>query len=161
MTVTGALRFAGSSGQSVKTFRASGSLMVVVEPTMLNSPASGAGMPPNASHGLPDCRLCRLAVAASAVGGVLPLPPSRSAIPERPLAPGLPAKSQVAYAVVIEAPSEWPPRTTFPPRLRATLTTRRMSSTATRMPHDRAKGTLASGTAWWRGLTDASEMEPR
>ena len=70
--------------------------MAVVEPTMLNRPASGAGMPPNASQGLPDCRLWRLAVAASAVGGVLPLPPSRSRSPERSLAPGLPAKSQVA-----------------------------------------------------------------
>ena len=63
--------------------------------------------------------------------------------------------------MAIEAPSEWPPSTTLPPRLRAALTTRRMSSTATRMPHDRANGTLASGTAWWRGLIVASVIEPR
>ena len=47
----------------------------------------------------------------------------------------------------MEPPSEWPPTTTSPPRRWAFLTTRRRSSTLTRMPHSRANGTAESGTA--------------
>ncbi len=53
--------------------------------------------------------------------------PSMKTRPESPFAPGFPLKSQVAYAVVIEPPSEWPPITTVFARFFAALTTLRVS----------------------------------
>ena len=81
--------------------------------------------------------------------------------PERPLAPGLPLKSQLAYAVVIEPPSECPPRTTLRPCLPAALTTLRTSWTATFIPHSRANGTELSGTGSKCGLMLGSLSQPR
>ena len=77
-------------------------------------------------------RLCR----RSATAGLPPLAPAPSmkTRPARPFAPGLPWKSQVAYAVVIEPPSEWPPMTTVRPCFFAFLTTFLVSWTATFMP---------------------------
>src|SRR6266511_2359132 len=72
-------------------------------------------MPPNVSQGEPACSPCSGRFAWSVLTGVGLLTPSMNTRPERSLAPGFPLKSQVAYAVVIEPPSEWPPRTTLPP----------------------------------------------
>ena len=101
----------------------------------LKRPAKGAPMPPNVSHGPPALRSASSWVASSAVGDSGLLPPSMYTSPDRPRAPGLPLKSQVAYAVVIVPPSEWPPTTTLPPRCFASLTTRCRSSISVRMPH--------------------------
>ena len=75
-------------------------------PLVLNRPANGAGMPPNVSHGVEVDSVCSDARAASGVTGAGLLPPSMYTRPHRSLAPDLPWKSQVAYAVVIEPPSE-------------------------------------------------------
>ena len=146
MVGTGDLRFDGRSGQSRSSAGAFGSVRASVDPTMLNRPANGAGMPPNASHGPSASMSCSDWFACSGVTGVGPLPPSMNTSPASPLAPGLPLKSQVAYAVVIEPPSEWPPTTTFPPSLFAWRTTRSRSSTATRIPHRSGNETSASAT---------------
>ena len=66
------------------------------------------------------------ACASSAVGSGLVVElfapaPSMNTSPERSFAPGFPLKSQVAYAVVIDPPSEWPPTTTLPPSLLGVL----------------------------------------
>jgi hypothetical protein len=76
--------------------------------------------------------------AASRLIGVGLLPPSMKTRPERPRAPGVPPKFQVAYAEVIEPPRECPPTTTWRPTRCADFTTRRRSSISTRIPHLRA-----------------------
>src|SRR3954447_21253454 len=103
-------------------------------------------MPPKASHGEDVCRLFSEVCAASAVTGVGLLDPSIRTSPERSRPPGRPLKSQVAYAVVIEPPSEWPPIATLRPPLPAALTTTRRSLISVFIPHWRAKGTDESGT---------------
>jgi hypothetical protein len=65
--------------------------------------------------------------------------------PDSPLAPGLPPKSQVAYADVIEPPSECPPTATLPPSARARLTTRLRSWISVFIPHWRANATCSVG----------------
>ncbi len=65
-------------------------------PLVLNSPVKGAGMPPKVSHGLPAASALSDAFAWSTLTGVGPLPPSMNTSPERPSAPALPLKSQVA-----------------------------------------------------------------
>ena len=66
--------------------------------------------------------------------------------PESPLTPGLPLKSHVAYAVVIEPPSEWPPTTTWRPFSFASRTTFRRSWISVFIPHCFAYWTSESGT---------------
>jgi hypothetical protein len=120
----------------------------VVDPTALKRPANGAVMPPKLSHGEAPCRVCSACLACAELTGFGPLPPSMYTRPERSLTPGRPSKSHVAYAVVIDPPSEWPPRTTRRPSFPAAVTTRCRSSISTRIPHRRANATSASGMSW-------------
>ena len=73
-----------------------GDAFVAAEPTIPNRPASGAGMPPKASHGDEVCRLLSEVCAWSAVTGVGLLAPSIRTSPDRSRPPGCPLKSQVA-----------------------------------------------------------------
>ena len=87
-----------------------------------------------ASHGEPAFRASSDACASSADTGVGLDPPSMKTRPSRSAAPARPSKSQVAYAVVIEPPSECPPG-----RRASRASSRRRprgagSSTATFMP---------------------------
>ncbi len=68
--------------------------------------------------------------------------------PARSSAPGWPLKSQVAYAVTTDPPSEWPPSTTLPPSFFAASITVCTSPTATFMPHWVANPTDESGIIW-------------
>ncbi len=81
--------------------------------------------------------------------------------PERPFAPALPWKSQVAYAVVIEPPSEWPPMTTVRPCFFARLTTLRVSWTATFMPQFLANSVSAVVFGVKCGEIEESVSQPR
>src|SRR5690242_10482869 len=101
-------------------------------------------MPPNDSQGDEEEALsdCNSAVAACALIGVLPPPPSMYTTPARSAAPARPPKFHVAYAVTTDPPSEWPPSTTLPPSdLAASITVCR-SSTATFIPHCFANATV-------------------
>src|SRR3954454_17429440 len=103
--------------------RAFGASLVRRAPPELKRPANGVGSPPKLSHGEPFIRSPSRRVASSLLIGVGPLPPSMKTSPANPFAPGFPWQSQVAYAVVIDPPSEWPPTTTLPPSLSARRTT--------------------------------------
>ena len=100
------------------------------------------------------------AVAALTAGR---LPPSMYTNPARSWAPATPWKSHVAYAVTTAPPSEWPPRTTLPPSLRAASITWRRSPTATLMPHRFANDTLELGISWMCDWTvqAAGSSQPR
>jgi hypothetical protein len=86
----------GSSGQFSRIDGSFGATFARPEPTTLNRPAKGAGIPPKASHGVELARFERDALACSGVTGVGLLAPSISTRPARSRAPGLPLKSQVA-----------------------------------------------------------------
>src|SRR5215212_10804030 len=98
--------FSGSSPESWPSDFACGAILTDSEPVELNNPANGAAMPPNASQGEPASRSDRRLRASLVEIGVGLLPPSMNTSPARPAAPGLPPKSQVAYALVIVPPSE-------------------------------------------------------
>ena len=136
---------AGSAGHAYPREGSLGAIFTPVEPVALNKPAYGAGIPPNESHGEPFWSACSCMFAWSGLAGVGLLPPSMNTRPERSFAPGFPLKSHVAYAVVMDPPSEWPPRTTLPPCFLADSTTRRMSWISTFMPQSRAYATSLSG----------------
>src|SRR5919198_5892336 len=76
VTGTGGFRFAGRSGNCCPIDGLFGSMIAPTDPDELNSPAYGAPMPPNDSHGDPLCRFCSDCVAAASVTGVGLLPPS-------------------------------------------------------------------------------------
>ena len=63
---------------------------------MLKSPANGAPIPPNFSHGEPLSSAFSAVFACWAVDGTGLLPPSMNTSPARSLAPGFPWKFQVA-----------------------------------------------------------------
>src|SRR4051812_34174097 len=104
---TGGLRLLGRPGQFCASEGALGAILLAEPPPSPKRPAYGAGMPPNESHGedpwLRSSRDCWASVLVTASGVE---PPSMKTRPDSPLAPGLPLKSHVAYAVVIEPPSE-------------------------------------------------------
>src|SRR5436305_6863142 len=65
---TGGFRFVGSNGNVWATLAAFGATSAASAPPVLNGPAKGAGIPPNASHGE------RLRSTASAASGPRPQP---------------------------------------------------------------------------------------
>ena len=93
---TGGLRFAGSRRKPWAIDGASGAIRASADPPELNSPAKGAAIPPNDSHGDPERSFSSDASASPVEIGSRRLPPSMKTRPERPRAPGRPAKSQVA-----------------------------------------------------------------
>src|SRR3954447_26986457 len=137
-----------------------GASLVRRAPPVLKRPANGVGRPPKLSHGEPFVRSASRWVASSLLIGVGLLPPSMNTSPARPFAPGLPRKSQVAYADVIEPPKEWPPTTTLPPSFFARRTTRRRSWISVFIPHCFANSTLVSGINWTCGEIDESWTQP-
>jgi hypothetical protein len=83
-----------------------GSISTPVDPVELKMPANGAVIPPKASQGELVSSAASLWRASSGVMGVGLLPPSMYTSPDSPFAPGVPPKSHLAYAVVIEPPRE-------------------------------------------------------
>jgi hypothetical protein len=76
VTGTGGLRFAGSSGNAWPSDGASASILTPREPVELKSPAYGAAIPPNDSHGELFCRFCSDVDACSGLTGTGFEPPS-------------------------------------------------------------------------------------
>ena len=93
---TAGFRLAGSADQVCSSDVPFGSRRTPVEATTLNSPANGAWIAPNVSHGELARSSASRCLASSGVAGAGLLPPSMYASPERPFAPGVPLKSQVA-----------------------------------------------------------------
>ena len=103
----------GSNGQAWPIDGESGSMSTPEAPVELKRPVKGAWIPPKVSQGDgASSKSFSACSAASRLIGVGLLPPSMNTRPESPRAPGLPPKFQVAYAEVIEPPSECPPTTT-------------------------------------------------
>ena len=125
-----------------------------------NSPAYGAGMPPNDSHG--ERPALQRASAARAAG------PTRRAEaaavdvdePGELVGAGRPRKFHVAYAVTTPPPSEWPPSTTLPPSGRARRSRGAGRPTATAMPHVWRTPRVASGTGLHVGGDRGSASSP-
>ena len=146
VTGTGGLSAAGASGQSWNVERSSGALSASVAPAAPNTPAAqGSPRPTRSLNGEPVCERGELLARLRGVErGARDEPPSMNTSPSRSRAPARPPKSQLAYAVAIVPPSEWPPSTTLRPPRRAARTTCRRSPTATRIPHSRAGAVSAS-----------------